>query len=69
MMAPILAQVREHKIMMDQRLENLKKVHENLDNLQTRIHELENSKQNLEDQLATIQRMLAKIELPTRAPG
>jgi hypothetical protein len=68
MMAPILAQVREHKIMMDQRLENLKKVHENLDNLQARILELENSKQNLESQLATIRRMLAKIEAPTGAP-
>jgi hypothetical protein len=69
MMAPILAQVREHKIMMDQRLENLKKVHENLDNLQARILELENTKQNLESQLANIRRMLAKIEAPTAAPA
>jgi hypothetical protein len=63
-MAPILAQVREHKIMMEQRLENLKKVHENLGNLGTRIHELEATQQNLEGQLAIIQGMLRKLAGP-----
>jgi len=63
-MAPILAQVREHKIMMDHRLENLKKVHENLDNLAGRIHELEATKQNLENQQVTINTMLHKLGQP-----
>lgn len=63
-MAPILAQVREHKIMMDQRLVNLKRVHENLDNLNDRIAELEASKQNLENQLLVIRNMLRKISQP-----
>lgn len=63
-MAPILAQVREHKLMMDQRLENLKQVHENLDNLSGRIHELAGARQNLENQLLVIQNMLRKIEQP-----
>jgi hypothetical protein len=63
-MAPILAQVREHKIMMDQRLENLKKVHENLDNLSTRISELETTRHNLENQLATIRAMQRKLATP-----
>jgi hypothetical protein len=63
-MAPILAQVREHKIMMDHRLENLKKVHENLDNLQGRIQDLEATKQNLENQQVTIKTMLRKLDQP-----
>jgi hypothetical protein len=63
-MAPILAQVREHKIMMDHRLENLKRVHENLDNLSDRIADLENTKQNLENQLLIISNMLRKINQP-----
>jgi hypothetical protein len=63
-MAPILAQVREHKIMMDHRLENLKKVHENLGNLSGRISDLEANKQNLENQLMIIRNMLRKINQP-----
>ncbi len=66
-MAPILTQVREHKIMMDHRLENLKRVHENLDNLSGRIAELENTKQNLENQLMIIGNMLRKINQPLSA--
>jgi uncharacterized protein YdcH (DUF465 family) len=63
-MAPILSQVREHKILMDQRLENLKKVHENSDNLNDRIAELETSRQNLENQQLVIRNMLRKINQP-----
>jgi hypothetical protein len=63
-MAPILSQVREHKILMDQRLENLKKVHENFDNLDDRIAELESSRQNLENQQLVIRNMLRKINQP-----
>lgn len=63
-MGPILSQVREHKILMDQRLENLKKVHENSDNLNDRIAELESSRQNLENQQLVIRNMLRKINQP-----
>jgi predicted GTPase len=63
-MAPILAQVREHKIMMDQRLENLKRVHENLDNVSGRIADVEATKQNLENQLMIIRNMMRKIGQP-----
>jgi hypothetical protein len=63
-LAPIMAQVREHKIMMDHRLENLKKVHENLDNLGNRIQELQAAKQNLETQQTTIRTMLRKLNQP-----
>ena len=63
-MAPILSQVREHKILMDQRLENLKRVHENFDNLSGRIAELESNHQNLENQQLVIRNMLRKINQP-----
>ena len=63
-MAPILSQVREHKLLMEQRLENLKKVHENSENLSERIAELESSRQNLENQQLVIRNMLRKINQP-----
>ncbi|MDH5486856.1 MAG: hypothetical protein OEY53_05015, partial [Gammaproteobacteria bacterium] len=63
-MAPILSQVREHKLLMEQRLENLKKVHENSENLTERIAELESSRQNLENQQLVIRNMLRKINQP-----
>ncbi|GAB4507480.1 MAG: dynamin-like GTPase family protein [Sulfuricaulis sp.] len=63
-MGPILSQVREHKILMDQRLENLKKVHENSESLNDRIAELESSRQNLENQQLVIRNMLRKINQP-----
>ena len=63
-MAPILAQVREHKMMMDHRIENLKRVHGNLGNLSGRIAELELNKQNLESQLTVIGNLLRKINQP-----
>jgi predicted nucleic acid-binding Zn-ribbon protein len=66
-MAPILAQVREHKITMDHRLENLKRIHENLDNLSGRITELETTKLNLENQIVVIGNMLRKINQPLGA--
>ncbi|MBI3900398.1 MAG: dynamin family protein [Gammaproteobacteria bacterium] len=63
-MAPILAQVREQKMMMDHRLENLKRIHQNLGNLSGRIADLEANKQNLENQLLIIDNMLRKIGPP-----
>jgi Dynamin family len=63
-MAPILAQVREHKLMMEHRIENLKRVHENLGNLTGRIADLDATKQNLESQLTIIGNMLRKINQP-----
>lgn len=68
-MAPILSQVREHKILMDQRLENLKKVHEDFSNLGDRIAELESSRQNLENQQFVIRNMLRKINQPAPPAG
>jgi hypothetical protein len=63
-MTPILAQAREHKLMMDGRLENLKRIHENHDSLNARIAELDLNRQKLENQLLIIDNMLNKIGRP-----
>jgi hypothetical protein len=61
-MAPVLAQVREHKIMMDHRLENLKKIHENLNSLGARIADLEAAHHNLASQARVMEAILNKIK-------
>ena len=60
-LAPIMAQVREHKIMLDQRVESLKKIHENLNNLNVRIQSLETNRDTIRQQLATIDEMMSKL--------
>jgi hypothetical protein len=63
-MTPILSQIREHKTLMERRLENLKKIQDNLDSLGERIAAVEATRQNLIDQQKTTQSMLAKINQP-----
>ena len=60
-MAPILNQLREHKQMMEKRLDNLKKIQANLDSLGARIAELESSREQLKKQQEAIGRMLERI--------
>jgi len=64
-LAPVLVQVKEHKLMMERRLESLKKVHENHDNLAIRLAECQERRQALENQLAVINKMLRKLDPPT----
>ena len=63
-LAPVLVQIKEHKLMMERRLESLKKVHENHDNLATRLAECESRRQQLESQLTVISNMLRKLDQP-----
>jgi len=63
-MAPIHAQVREHKQMLDQRVENLKKVHDNLENLASRVADIERQLADLASQRAVIDKMLTKLAVP-----
>ncbi len=63
-MAPISAQIREHKALMDQRLRNLKEIHRNLDSLHTRIEYLSAAKAKLEIQQQMTAEVLAKIHQP-----
>jgi hypothetical protein len=62
--SPLFIQIRDHKVMMDQRIDTLKKVQENLDSLSVRVAELEKVKKDLESQQKTIETMQAHIERP-----
>ncbi len=61
-MAPVFAQIHEHKSMIDQRLDNLRKIHENLDNLNNRIAYLEATNNKLEIQKKMTENVMAKID-------
>jgi hypothetical protein len=63
-MAPVFAQINEHKLMVDQRFENLKKIHKSLDNLNQRIAFLEANNNKLEIQQKMADNVLAKINRP-----
>ncbi len=64
-MAPVFAQIREHKNMMDQRVSNMQKIHKSLDSLNARINQLKSTKERLEEQQKINQEMQAQIQNPT----
>ena len=63
-MAPVFAQINEHKLMVDQRFENLKKIHKSLDNLNQRIAFLKANNNKLEIQQQMAANVIAKISKP-----
>ncbi len=63
-MTPVFAQIHEHKSMVDQRFESLKKIHKNLDNLKERIAQLEAARAKLEIEQRMTENVLAKINQP-----
>ncbi len=60
-MAPVFAQIREHKRMMDQRLENLQKIHRSMKHLNDRMAELSAAKRHLEEQQAVNESVLGML--------
>lgn len=66
LITPPFMHIRQHKRVLDQRLENVKKIHENLDNVSVKIAELELERQSLEQQNATIDTLLERL-MTTRA--
>ncbi len=63
-LTPILNQLREHKVMLDKRLENLKKIQNNLDTLGSRIADLEATRDQLHKQQGAVRAMLERIHQP-----
>ena len=63
-LTPILNQLREHKVMLDKRLENLKKIQNNLDTLGSRITDLETTRDQLHKQQGAVRVMLERINQP-----
>lgn len=66
-LTPIMNQLREHKLMLDKRLENLKKIQGNLDTLGSRIAELETERDQLNKQQAALRGVLKRINQPLPA--
>ncbi|MHB8426841.1 MAG: dynamin family protein [Acidiferrobacterales bacterium] len=60
-MTPLMTRVREHRMLMEQRLQNLNRIRDNLDNLGGRIAELETARKALQDQQRVTQAMLEKL--------
>ncbi len=63
-LTPILNQLREHKMMLEKRLENLKKIQNNLGSLASRIAELEATRDQLHKQQGAVRVMLERINQP-----
>jgi hypothetical protein len=63
-LTPILNQLREHKLMLDKRLDNLKKIQNNLDTLGSRIADLEATRAQLHKQQGAVRVMLERIHQP-----
>lgn len=63
-LAPILDQLQEHKVQLVRRLDDLKKIQDNLDNLDKRIAELNVVKKTLHHQQQMAKTMLHKIHRP-----
>jgi len=66
-LTPILNQLREHRVMLDKRLENLKKIQANLDSLGSRIAELETTRDQLHRQQGAVRTMITRINQPLPA--
>ena len=66
-LTPILNQLREHKLMLDKRLENMKKIQNNLDSLGGRIADLEATRDQLRSQQAAVRGVLTRINQPLPA--
>lgn len=66
-MSPLVKQIKDHKEQMEQRLENLRKINESRDTLQSRIEELERSSAALQKQHAEVRGILATINRPLGA--
>jgi GTPase SAR1 family protein len=63
-MSPVFAQIRENKLMMDQRMENLEKIRRSMKHLNERIAQLEAMRAKLEDQKQVSRDILAKLSNP-----
>lgn len=63
-MAPVSMQIQAHKAQMDRRLENLRKIQEDLDTLSVKIGELETAKRDLESQRQNIKSLMIRLQKP-----
>jgi len=67
-MSPLVSQIKEHKEQMEQRLENLRKINESRDTLESRTRELEKTIAALEKQFGEVRSILSTINRPLVPP-
>ena len=67
-MSPLETQVREHHIQLRRRLDSIRRIHRASDELETRIVELEQSREALEIQRQGLRRQVAAVDLIIEAP-
>lgn len=63
-MTPLVRQIKEHKGQMEKRLENLRKINESRDTLQSRMEELDKSVKQLHGQFSEVDGILKLIDTP-----
>ncbi|MFA5627569.1 MAG: dynamin family protein [Thiohalomonadaceae bacterium] len=66
-MSPLVKQIKGHKEMMEQRLENLRRINESRDTLQERIDELEKSTATILKQYIEVRSILDTLNQPLEA--
>lgn len=62
-LGPLILQIRDHKVQIERRLENVKKIHDNTDNLEARIMELEKLQFSLAEQRRALEQILTKLQV------
>ncbi|SCZ61926.1 dynamin family protein [Thiohalomonas denitrificans] len=69
-MTPLVRQIKEHKAQMEKRLENLRKINDSRETLESRIEELEKNALKLQSQFAEVESILRIIDQPLKtSPG
>ncbi len=63
---PLYIQLRDHRAAIEGQLDNLRKVHKNMDTLGAHIADLEARKQEITDQLRLVEGLLERIQQPVQ---
>jgi hypothetical protein len=66
-LTPLITQINDHKMQIERRLENIRKIHDNIDSLQDRLVELDAVQSALLKQLAVLEGILTKLQRPQQA--
>jgi len=66
-LTPLITQINDHKAQIERRLDNVKKIHDNIDSLQDRLTELETLQAALTKQLRVLEGILTKLQRPLDA--
>ena len=63
-LAPLITQINDHKAQIERRLQNVKKIHDNIDSLQDRLSEIETMQTALSKQLQVLESILMQLQRP-----